>query len=352
MLVTATVDRLAPPDAEALTRAVEEPIQPAGFRAAFDRWTCLHAIEAVPSPAEASPKPSSARVVFWNAERLKYSEPSVSLLESAQADILLLCEVDVGMARSGNRHTVADLAARLGTGYLFGVEFVELGLGDSRERAWHAGSSNCAGLHGAALLSRHQLRRPALARLETSGRWYDGQFGERRVGGRIALMAELMLETTAVLFACAHYESHSDADDRRRQTIAMLDAIDAHAPSLPVLIAGDFNTSTFPLNVKHQPADVAAALSVDPHRLVAPMPYEPMFEALRERGYEWESCNVALAPTQRTRPDGTPAPPFGKIDWLFTRGLQSAEPEIIAAVDAQGIAISDHEALVVTVVPA
>lgn len=352
MLVTATVDRLAPPDAEALTRAVEEPIQPAGFRAAFDRWTCLHAIETVPSPAEVSPKPSSARVVFWNAERLKYSEPSVSLLESAQADILLLCEVDVGMARSGNRHTVADLAARLGTGYMFGVEFVELGLGDSRERAWHAGSSNSAGLHGAALLSRHQLRRPALARLETSGRWYDGQFGERRVGGRIALMAELMLGTTAVLFVCAHYESHSDAGDRRRQTIAMLDAIDAHAPGLPVLIAGDFNTSTFPLNVKHQAAEVAAALSVDPHRLVAPMPYEPMFEALRERGYEWESCNVALAPTQRTRPDGTPAPPFGKIDWLFTRGLRSAEPEIIAAVDAQGIAISDHEALVVTVVPA
>ena len=351
MLVTTTVDRVAPPSADELTRVAEEPIEPTGFRAAFDQWSCLHAIEAVAAPGEASPMPSSARVVFWNAERLKYPEPTAALLATTQADVLLLCEVDVGMGRSGNWHTVADLAARLSTGYIFGVEFVELGLGDARERTWHAGSSNSAGLHGAALLSRHQLRRPALARLETSGRWFDGQFGERRVGGRIALMAEVMLGTTATLLVCAHYESHSDACDRRLQTIALLDAIDAHAPGLPVLIAGDFNTSTFPLSAKHQAAEVAAALTADPHRLVAPMSYEPMFETLRERGCEWESCNVALVPTQRTRPDGTPAPPFGKIDWLFTRGLLCTEPEIIAAVDDEGIAISDHEALAVTITP-
>ena len=56
------------------------------------------------------------------------------------------------------------------------------------------------------------------------------------------------------------------------------------------------------------------------------MPYEPMFETLQARGYDWESCNVPLAPTQRTRPDGTPPPPFGKIDWLFARGLRCTEP--------------------------
>ena len=58
-----------------------------------------------------------------------------------------------------------------------------------------------------------------------------------------------------------------------------------------------------------------------------------------------------MAPTQRTRPDGTPAPPFGKIDWLFARGLRCTDPAIIAAVAADGTAISDHEALAVTVAP-
>src|SRR5262245_54201186 len=106
MLVTSTVGRVVPPSADELKRVIEEPIEPKGFRAALDRWRCLHAIEASAAPVEASPVPSSARVVFWNAERLKYPEPTAALLATTQADVLLLCEVDVGMARSGNRHTV------------------------------------------------------------------------------------------------------------------------------------------------------------------------------------------------------------------------------------------------------
>ena len=71
-------------------------------------------------------------------------------------------------------------------GYAFGVEFLELDLGDAREREWHAGQSNQLGLHGAAILSPHPLGRPALIRLESDGDWFDGRHGERRVGGRIA----------------------------------------------------------------------------------------------------------------------------------------------------------------------
>ena len=32
------------------------------------------------------------------------------------------------------------------------------------------------------------------------------------------------------------------------------------------------------------------------------------------------------APTQRTRPDGTPAPPFGRIDWFFRPGPRLQRP--------------------------
>ena len=55
------------------------------------------------------------------------------------------------------------------------------------------------------------------------------------------------------------------------------------------------------------------------------------------------------AATQRTRPDGTPAPPFGKIDWLFARGLACSDPAVIAAVDPAGVAVSDHEVLSVSI---
>lgn len=351
MLVTRTVDRLVGPRMDERDAVLPATVEPDSFRAAFADWRCLHELEIVET-SEAASTSSSLRVVFWNAERLKYAAPSAALLERAAADVLLLCEVDVGMARSGNRHTVADLARELRSGYVLGIEFVELGLGDARERCWHAGQANTAGLHGAAVLSRHALLRPAMVRLETSGRWFDGGFGERRVGGRMALMAQVEVAGTTILLTTVHYESHSDPADRLEQTLTLLDAVDAHAPGMPSLIAGDFNTNTFALSDKEQPAVIEAALASDPRRLVTPMRHEPMFEALQARGYDWQSCNVALAATQRSRPDGTPSPPFGKIDWLFARGLRCTDPVVLPAVDDEGVAVSDHEVLAVTVAPA
>jgi endonuclease/exonuclease/phosphatase family metal-dependent hydrolase len=293
--------------------------------------------------------PERARIVFWNAERLKYLAPSAALLHGLAADAILICEVDHGMARSGNGHKIAELAETLSAGYVYGVEFVELDLGDARERTWHAGQKNAAGLHGAGIISSHALHAPELVRLERSGRWFDGVFGERRVGTRIAVMAELRLARGPVLLVSVHYESHTGPDDRRAQTLVMLDAIDSVSPNIPVLIGGDFNTSTFEVPISQQPEHVASALREDPQRLLLPMRYEPMFAELEARGYDWETCNPMGEATQRTRPDGTPAPPFGRIDWLFARGVQCSDAVVIPAVDAAGNAISDHDALAVTI---
>lgn len=350
MLVTRIVDRLDHPSPAARQAILDAPVEDKTFRNAFTGIAALHAIE-VRDPALAAIPRDEARVAFWNAERLKYAEASRAMLDRIDADALILCEVDVGMARSGNRHTIEDLASSLGAGFMFGVEFVELGLGDLRERTLHAGETNAAGLHGAGFVSRARLSRPALVRLEESGRWFDGAFHERRVGARIAVLAEMEIGGVKVLLVSAHYESHSDPADRLLQTRTMLDAIEAHAPGRPVIIGGDFNTSTFSLHEKNDPDFVGRALAADPDRLVDPVPYEPMFELLRVRGYDWTRCNVKRAPTQRTRPDGTPQPPFGKIDWLFSRGLRCTDPAVIPAIDEQGHAISDHEALAVTISP-
>jgi endonuclease/exonuclease/phosphatase family metal-dependent hydrolase len=351
VLVTRTAKELASPPLARRQAILDAPIDEASFRTAFEEMEVLHEIE-VHEPPRLARLGATARIAFWNAERLKYPGPSVAMLASIGADALILCELDCGMARTGNRHTTADLARALDAGYVFGVEFVELGLGDLREQRQYAGEANEAGLHGAGLVSAARLDRPALVRLETSGRWFDGAFHERRVGGRIAVMAEIDLGGTPVLLVSAHYESHSDQDDRAAQTQVMLDAIDRHAPGRPVLIGGDFNTSTFALSEKRDPDFVRAVLAADPERLVRPEPYEPMFRVLQERGYEWSACNTPLAATQRMRPDGTPQPPFGRIDWFFSRGLRCTAPAVVPAVDDSGQAISDHEALAVTIAPA
>jgi endonuclease/exonuclease/phosphatase family metal-dependent hydrolase len=328
------------------------PVEPEAFRAAFSGFACLDQIEQLPPSAPDVPAPASARIAIWNAERLKYLAPSVELLRRTGADAFLLCELDLGMARSGNLHTIRELASALRAGYVFAVEFVELDLGDARERSWHAGDDNAAGLHGAGIVSAHRLDAPGLVRLETSGRWFDGAFGERRVGGRIAVTAELALAGARVLLVSVHYESHSDPDDRLTQTRTLLDAIDRRHGAMPVLIGGDFNTCTFGVPAKDEPETIAAALRSDPRRLALPMGYEPMFGELEARGYDWNACNVLGAVTQRTRPDGTPKPPFGRIDWFFSRRLVCSDPAVVPAVDAAGAAISDHDLLAVTIHPA
>jgi endonuclease/exonuclease/phosphatase family metal-dependent hydrolase len=347
MLVTRTTDRMTLPSLAERQAIIDGPVTPDAFRRAFDATACLREIE-VRSPARPVPVGTRARIAFWNAERLKYQAPSAGLMASLRADVLMLCELDLGMARTGNRHTTSDLADTLGQGYVFGAEFIELGLGDLREQKAHAGETNSAGIHGGGFVSPVLLSRPALVRLETSGRWFDGAFHERRVGGRIAMLAEVAVGGRPVLLASVHYESHTGPGDRLLQTEALLDAIDRHAPGVPVLIGGDFNTSSREYEEKRDPSFIARALAVDPNRLVMPVPYEPMFDLLQRRGYDWETCN-APGPTQRTRPDGTPPPPLGRIDWLFARGLLCSDAATVPAVDTAGIAISDHEVLAVTI---
>ncbi len=264
-------------------------------------------------------------VAAWNAERLKYPAPSVELVRQSGADILLLTEADLGTARAGNRHTVADLARDLGMSYVFGVEFIELGLGDSRERKWHEGETNSVGFHGNALLSRLPLKDAALIRLDDGGTWWtDGKDGQGRIGGRMAIAARVETAVGPILAVSVHLESKTDVEDRARQTSRLIAVVEKLAGDLPVVIGGDFNTNVLPAGT-HQPEA-----------------HEPLFGQLAEAGYHWEAAND-FALTQRTRPDGTPEPPFARLDWLFTRGLAACDATTVPAIDADGTAISDHE---------
>jgi endonuclease/exonuclease/phosphatase family metal-dependent hydrolase len=330
----ATLLRLAPTrDSHAAALARHDAL--------FDR------VEVAPPPAP-RPLAGSARIAFWNAERGKYVDASIALLGGLDADAFLLCELDLGMARSGQIHATRALAERLGTGYAFAVEFLELGLGDAREQAWHAGEVNRAGLHGAAILSAAALERPAVIRLETTGDWFDGRHGERRVGGRIAVAATVMVDRAPVTLVSVHFESHGDPVQRAAQLGLLIEAIDAYAPAQPVLIGGDLNTSTVS-------RDWARGTGVKPvlptERVLDPVPYEPLFEVALAHGYDWRACNALRLPTQRTRADGTPAAPLGKIDWFLSRDLVPRDPVTVPAVDAAGQAISDHEVLLVTIAP-
>jgi endonuclease/exonuclease/phosphatase family metal-dependent hydrolase len=311
----------------------------------------LEAVEVAPPPARPA-QPRELRVAAWNLERGRFLAPAAAVLARARADVVLLSEMDAGMARTDQNHTTRVLAAGLGHGYAYAVEFLELGLGSPEERARCAGRENALGLHGGAITSRLPLARPAVVRLDRGGHWLDGSRGEARIGGRIAVLATVRAGGTDIVLASVHLESHGDPAERAEQMRALLEALAAYAPGAPAVIGGDLNTLSLPTADFTDPARLREALAEDPERLLRPERHEPLFALAREAGFAWKAANPLDQGTCRRRErEGSRRIPV-RLDWLFVRGLSVSAPELLDAVDlATGQALSDHEALASTVRP-
>lgn len=333
-IVSARIDALPRPDDAFWNEAREAASTRTEHHRLARLLPALSAVEDQPPP-ENPPLADTLRIAAWNAERLKYRDASARLMREIAPDVLLLSEADIGMARSGNHHTVRDLADDLGQGYAYGVEFLEFGLGDERERVWHAGETNAVGFHGNAILSRFPLLEPAVIRLDDGAVWWvEETRGQRRLGWRMAVAARVETARGPLLAVCVHLESKTDAADRAAQVTRLLDGVDAIAKGLPVVLGGDFNTGELP---SLPGGGYLPAASVEER--------EPLFRIMRERGFDWAACNDGLA-TQRMRPDGTPVPPFTRIDWLFSRGAEASHSRTVPAIDAAGSAVSDHDVVV------
>lgn len=286
------------------------------------------------------------KVVAWNVERLRHLDAISALLAAQAPDIVLLSEVDKGMARSGNGHPLRILADRLGHAFAYGVEFVELGGGNEAERATTGEAANAEGIHGNAVTTAIPLLRPFLVRLDAAGGWFRPERGQPRIGGRMAIGGQVHIGNRRVTVVSVHLENRTDPAGRAVQTGHLLDAIDKYDADAPVLLGGDFNTLTSSHEERHDdPRAWMARVAAEPDRLLHAERHEPLFAALAGRGYDWQAANNLDLPTQR-RAAGIPV---GRIDWFFTRGLLASAPAVLAAVLPDGSPSSDHDAVTVTV---
>jgi hypothetical protein len=142
------------------------------------------------------------KVVEWNANRGTYWAEFVEMTRKdpslKDADLIILNEVDIGMARSGNVHTARRLAFELGMNYAWGLEFVELTNGNQKEQNMTNGMTNSMGLHGNAILSKCKIYNPLIVRdplpdanfTETSNKT-DAKGSEKRVGGRMGMFVRI-----------------------------------------------------------------------------------------------------------------------------------------------------------------
>ncbi|MEQ8481719.1 MAG: endonuclease/exonuclease/phosphatase family protein [Hoeflea sp.] len=279
--------------------------------------------------ASADRIPPSFTVAAWNIERGLFPEKSAGLLGRQNPDVVLLSELDCGMARTAQRHPTAEIAAALGMQYTYGVEFFELGLGGETERPYCVDDHNKAGWHGNAVLSRAAPHRAALIRLDDAGHWFAASdlsvdATQPRIGGRMAIAAVLPTAAGELCVVSTHLESNAGSTRRAAQMEALLEAVEGFAPDMPVVIGGDLNTG----NDADQPDWTK----------------EELFDLARARGYSWD--NNAVGMTTR-RSYLTPHPTRSmKLDWFAARGLSLDGAGIVPSVDPEGEPLSDHELIV------
>jgi endonuclease/exonuclease/phosphatase family metal-dependent hydrolase len=267
------------------------------------------------------PARSSLTAVAWNIERGLSIDPWLRVPSLREADILLLSEVDDGMARTGNIEVAAALAEGLGMHYAYAAEYLELTRGAPAERRRTRGQTNRTGLHGNAILSRwplHDVRRVSLPERFDWSRNY-----ERRLGERNALVATIDLGSGPLTLVSTHLEAYTTPAARAEQMRALLAAL---PPRGAAIIGGDFNTIGVPLGnwwgVKLGPREaltLAARCARSTARLADPAPYEPLFAEAESAGFQFRETNAGQG-TFGTHPL---VPRFlrPKLDWLLVREL-------------------------------
>lgn len=316
-----------PPVTEAQKQALRAaPRTPEAHRALMAQVPAMQAVQTGGN-APQTRLPMPLTVVAWNLERCLFPEDSAAHLAPHAPALILLSEVDHGMSRTAQRHTTEAMAIALNMHYAFGVEFFEMGLGGKTERAFCTDPDNTLGWHGNAILSAAPIARVTLCRLDDHGHWFGGDAadpGQPRLGGRMALIAQIDTEAGPICAVTTHLESNADADHRAVQFTRLMDAVDAFAPDLPVVIGGDLNTGN------HLPPDF------DWRR-------ESLFGEAEARGYTWS----ATAEGVTTRPSLiTPHPTRQmKLDWFATRGFDAQHKEVLSSVGVKGTALSDHDAV-------
>lgn len=325
--MTARLDSLPPVTGAQRAALLAGPRTAEVHRALMAEVPAMAAVETG-STASAETLPKVLSVVAWNLERCLFPEDSAAHLERFAPDVVLLSEMDHGMARTGQRHTTAEMARALGMTYAYGVEFFEMGLGGATERPFCTDDFNRLGWHGNAILSRVPMRAVTLIRLDDHGHWYSAAAGadpeQPRLGGRMALAAVVETAAGPLCVVSTHLESNADAAHRSRQMAVLLDGAEAFAPGLPVLIGGDLNTGN------HLPPDF------DWRR-------ETLFAEAEARGYHWDFTAEGMT----TRPSLiTPHPDrVMKLDWFAGRGLSPLDSAVVSSLDAGGRPLSDHDAV-------
>ncbi|MBI1354950.1 MAG: hypothetical protein GC160_11435 [Acidobacteria bacterium] len=324
----------------------------------------------------AAPAKDFYRVVGWNLERGIQYEGQLEQFRThpylSTADVLLLTETDVGMARSGNRNIARELARELRMHYVFTPCYLNLAKGSGVE--YDMAGENELGLHGNAILSRYPLSGMRPIALENGKDKMKGR--EKRLGRQTAAVATVELPQGPVPFVSVHLDANSSQPHRARQ---MRDVLGGLPPAGPAVIGGDWNTTTFnSSSATHAILGFWVRVFMGPDNVIRNHFLHPgtkfereLFERLRAAGFDCDRCNapgerttsydVSDAKTHKNLREWVPNWCFDfirwalrnhdgqcplKIDWFAVRELETRDPVVLHEFrEGRYPPLSDHDAI-------
>ncbi|MFL6375583.1 MAG: endonuclease/exonuclease/phosphatase family protein [Pyrinomonadaceae bacterium] len=328
----------------------------------------------------------SLGALAWNLERGIRYEGIVNALKRDERlkdrDVLLLSELDYGMARSGNRFVPKDLAEELGLNWAFAPVYIPLQKGSGVES--DVEGENTASIHGLAMMSPWPMRNVHAVPIPNGKDKMQGK--EKRLGRLRGLFADIEHPSGTFRAVSIHLDAHCSRAHRAQQMRIILDHLDT-LPPMPTLIGGDWNSTGFNSQsstrailgyfrrVAMGPKNVAKNHFPHPDRYFE----RRLFSELERRGYAYKDLNeigvgtlhynIGDVDKDTNLRDWVPdwCFPFifwaagrvgGKVsvrlDWFAGKGVKLAEgtqPQTVQGlVDSENKPLSDHDPITVDLV--
>lgn len=332
--------------------------------------------------AAAVSDPASVSAVAWNIERGNRLEGIIHEMREhpamGGADLWLLTELDYGMVRSRNLFIARELAQALKLHFAFAPCYMSLVKGSGVE--YYLEGENTLALHGNAILSRYPLTNVHSVALPNGKDKMRGK--EQRLGNQRAVIADVEHPAGTYRAVSLHLDAHSSQKHRHAQMKLILDHLETLSPHVPVIIGGDWNTSTYNSRAAWltilgfwRRVMMGVGHVIRNHYLYPERWFERhMFRELEARGYDYRSLNEMGVGTlhydiddltvNTNLGDWVPGWCFWflrkalekhdgksslKLDWFTGKGVRvspGSQPKVIGGLrDAEGI-LSDHDPIV------
>ncbi len=317
--------------------------------------------------------------VAWNLERGSAFEGIVQALKTHKdlkdSDLLLLTELDYGMARSRNRFVARELAEQLELNYAFAPVYIALQKGSGVEK--FAEGENTKSIHGLGIFSKYPMKNIHAIPLPNGKDKMKGV--EKRIGHLRALVAEIEHPLGTFRAVTTHLDAHCSRKHRCLQMKIILDHLET-LPQMPTLIGGDWNTTTFNSQnafraiLGYWRRVFMGIRNVAENHFLYPDRYfeRDLFAELEKRGYEYKRFNqlgvgtlhydIRSIEKNTNLREWVPAWCFpfifwavakvgGKVsvrlDWFAGKGIEIVgNPKTVSDLrNSEGTPLSDHDAI-------